>query len=451
MRSLRTIFLVLAAALPSQTRKANVLLLIADDLGVDYVGCYKEGTNPAKTPVIDSLAAKGVLFRNAWAYPLCTPTRAALMTGRYGFRTGIGHLVMGRRGAQRRIQGAGTISPDLLKELTLPKFLDQAKSGYDHALIGKWHLGGGDTGPNDIGWSHFSGLLAGIIGRSYFSWRRTVDGETATSTKYSTTQKTDDALKFIHASEKSGRPWVCVVAFVAPHSPFHQPPEHLHTIDAKEFESGGQVANYRAMVEALDTEIGRLLKGLGEARERTNVIFMGDNGTPGQVVQEPFRSRDAKGSIYEGGINVPLVVAGPAVGGEPRETPALVHVVDMYSTIAELCGVDVAQQYPKGRLLDGVSIVPMLLDPETRSVRKTVFTELFRGDPNRDGRATIRDARYKMVRIFRGDAKPKDRMYDLQKDPFEVKDVLRRRPSPEILSRYDDLRKEFDRLRGSGR
>ncbi len=432
--------------MPAQTRKANVLLLIADDLGVDYIDCYKEGGDPAKTPTIDSLAANGVMFRNTWAYPLCSPTRAALMTGRYGFRTGIGHLVRGGRGGRRRVEGGGS---DLTKELTLPKLLDQARCGYAHGLIGKWHLGGGDSGPNDAGWSHFSGVIPGVIGRSYFSWRRTVDGESATSTNYATTQMADDALAFIRANEQKGKPWVCVVSFVAPHSPFHRPPDKLHTTDSKEFERGGNITFYRAMVEAMDTEIGRLLKELGDVRERTNVIFLGDNGTPGRMVQAPFRRGEAKGTIYEGGINVPLVVSGPAVGGRPRETLALVHVVDLFATIAELCGVEVGSHFPKERKLDGVSFVPVLRSAETVSLRETVFTELFRGDPNRAGHAAIRDERYKMIRIFRGDAIPKDRMYDLQKDPFELHNLLRRTPPVEITGRYHSLRSELEQLRGS--
>ena len=130
------------AALPAQTRKANVLLLIADDLGVDYVNCYKEGANPAKTPTIDGLAARGVMFRNVWAYPLCSPTRAALMTGRYGFRTGIGHLVMGGRGGLGGRGGRGGRgarapgSSDLTKELTLQPFNHWAAIPFNFILEG---------------------------------------------------------------------------------------------------------------------------------------------------------------------------------------------------------------------------------------------------------------------------------------------------------------------------
>jgi arylsulfatase A-like enzyme len=439
--------LVTLAGLSAQ-HKPNVLILLADDLGVDYIACYKEGSNPAKTPHIDGLAARGVLFRNAWANPLCSPTRSCLMTGRYGFRTGVGHLVGGGRGRGRR--GGGDTGAPLGKELTLPKFLDAAKSSYAHALVGKWHLGGGDRGPNDAGWSHFAGLLRGALGRSsYFNWSRTVNGETAQSTKYATTQHVDDALEFIRASEKKQKPWFCMVTFIAPHSPFHQPPDDLHTGDVNAMEGRDTVARYRAMVEALDMEVGRLLKQLGPGLARTNVIFMGDNGTPRGVVRPPFRDGDAKGTIYEGGVNVPLIVAGPVVKGDPRESAALVGAVDMYSSVAELCGVDVAKDYPEDRKLDSRSFVPHLKSADHAPVRTTVFTEIFRGDYNRAGYAAIRDERFKLIRVFRGDAKPRDRMFDLKEDPFEVRNLLRRTPPDEITARHAKLAAELDRLRGS--
>ena len=150
---------------PALAQAQNVLVLIADDLGVDGVGAYAEGAAPPPTPNLDALASRGVLFRNAWSNPSCSPSRACLFTGRYSHRTLVGAII-----------GTGTrgLRPS---EVTLPEVLDLGESGYAHALIGKWHLGtqfGGPRAPNQSGWSHFSGFLLGQT--NYFSWPRVVDG-----------------------------------------------------------------------------------------------------------------------------------------------------------------------------------------------------------------------------------------------------------------------------------
>ncbi|MEE2888478.1 MAG: sulfatase-like hydrolase/transferase [Planctomycetota bacterium] len=425
------------------TPKANVLILMADDLGVDYISAYKEGSNPAPTPNIDALAKRGVLFRNAWANPLCSPTRACILTGRYGFRTGVGTII-----ASRRSQRSGGLRAD---ELSLPELLDRAKSGYAHALIGKWHLGGSNRAPNEVGWSHFAGILPGTLRppNTYSSWPRTVDGETERSSAYTTTQFVDDALAWIRRSSAQGKPWLCFVNFNAPHSPFHVPPEDLHTVTIEGPASRrNRVACYRAMVQAMDQEIGRLLAQLGDDLRHTNVIFLGDNGTPGQIAQEPFAGAQAKGSVYEGGVNVPLIVAGPAVAKPGRESKALVGAVDLYATVAELCGVDIAQSSPAAHHIDGVSFIPHLRTPGHAPVRSMVFTELFQGDrPNEIGRAAIRDSRYKVIRRYRRSLTPKDRFFDLEQDPFERRDLARRDKTDEQAASFKALQAELDRLR----
>ncbi|MEE8507836.1 MAG: sulfatase-like hydrolase/transferase, partial [Myxococcota bacterium] len=134
------------------TQPSNILILLIDDFGVDMVGAYEEGTEPPPTPNIDRLASRGVLFRNAWSYPNCSPTRAAIHTGRYAFRTGIGTLV----------RPWGYALP--LRELTIPEMLTLGTKGlFSTAAIGKWHLGnesvGGPHAPNQAGYHHFAGTL----------------------------------------------------------------------------------------------------------------------------------------------------------------------------------------------------------------------------------------------------------------------------------------------------
>ncbi len=427
-------------------RPENVLILVADDLGVDAVGAYGEGSAPPPTPNLDALAARGVLFRNAWANPVCSATRAAILTGRYSFRTGIGSA---------RNPGSETLSA---AETTLPEALDAARSGYSHAAIGKWHLGDGPGAPKAAGFGH-SVEGPALLVRDFYEWPRFVDGRRNVARRYLTSQLVDDALAWIGRQED---PWLCYLAFYAPHGPWMAPPAELHTQDL----SGvGDVkhspAYYKAMVEAMDSEIGRLLDGLGSERERTNVLFIGDNGSAWVVTEPPFVKQHGKGTPYEGGVNVPLIVAGPAVTAPGREVSSLVAAVDLFATALDLAGVDAASAVGAGVALDSVSFAPLLRDPDHPPVRSMVFAERFENSGWRSmdstGFATVRDGRYKLIRYY---VFSRDELYDLEADPFEQNDLLfgtgpmggtgdTTGLDDEALAAYRALSDEIDRLRSS--
>ncbi|MEM7199011.1 MAG: sulfatase-like hydrolase/transferase [Planctomycetota bacterium] len=417
----------------------NLLILVADDLGVDNVGAYGEGSAIPPTPNIDALASQGVLFRNFWSNPVCSPTRACLHTGRYSLRTLVGHAVP--------LQQTGVLD---LTEISIPKMLDLGNGGYAHSLIGKWHLGdernGGDLGPNMTGWSHFAGLIPGALG-DYYNWRRTVDGVTAQSTVYATTQMVDDALSWI--GQQSG-PWVCMLAFNAAHGPLQPPPPSLHSQNLNGLNPATTpVPFYKAIAEAMDTEIGRLLASLGPQRQNTNVIFLGDNGTDGPVSVPPFRPSHAKGTPYEGAVNVPLIFAGPTVTSPGREVDALVGAVDLFATVAELAQVDLTTTLPPTLEIDSVSFLPYITDPAQTPIRQTVFAELFNGSDfatvNTTGFAIIRDSQYKLVRFH--DGVGREEFYDLIADPFETNDLLAVGLSPGQEPFLNALRAEIDLLR----
>ncbi len=396
-----------------------MLFILADDLGVDFINAYGVGPFAPPTPNIDRIASEGVLFRNAWANPVCSPTRACVQTGRHAFRTGVGTAIQ---------TGAGGTLP--AAEMTVPELLDGAHSGYAHAIIGKWHLASGMTGsesaPNLAGWSHFAGLIPGATPApyNYFIWPRTVDGVTAASPVYATTKMVDDAVQWIQS--QGARPWVCYLSFFAPHRPFHAPPHHLHTQPL----TGKQPWNeplpfYQATVEAMDTEIGRLLNTLGSQLDDTYVIFMGDNGTPAEVSKPPFLPQHAKGSPYQGGVNVPLVVRGPRIDQPGRESDALVSAVDVFSTVLDMAAVDVDAVLPD-TTIDGASFLPVLDSATAGSPHSLIFTEWFFGDkPNLFGWAIVRDSRYKLIRRFSPIGKPYyDEFYDLETDPFETTNLM---------------------------
>ncbi|MEM7206093.1 MAG: sulfatase-like hydrolase/transferase [Planctomycetota bacterium] len=432
--------LVIALGLASPVRaQDNVLIVIADDLGVDNINAYAESLAPPPTPNIDALAARGVLFRNAWANPLCSPSRANLMTGRRAFRTGVGKFITPPETAGPRENVLG------LEEMTIPELLDQAGSGYAHAAIGKWHLGdarnGGALGPNRAGWSHFSGFLYGWS--QYYRWPRTVNGATATSTAYQTSQIADDAIDWLATAPE---PWVCHLAFGAPHEPYHEPPAHLHTQNLTGLEPMvTPTPFYRAAVEALDSELGRVLASLpAGVMQRTNVVFLSDNGTPGPVTQWPLAPTHAKGTPYEGGVNVPLVVAGPAVASPGREEAALVEITDVFATVAELCGV--APTVPI-IVSDSRSMAPYLRDPLQAPLRQFVLAEEFVGDVvTAYGSAAIRDDAFKLIRWYRP-VGTSDELYDLMADPLERINLLEAGATPAELQRYQVLSDELVRAR----
>jgi len=395
----------------------NILLLIADDLGTDKVGAYGEHPNRPATPNIDGLAAQGILFRNAYAYSTCSPTRASMLTGRWGRRMGVG----------KRFNVAKSTFELPLQALSLPELLDRSEFfDYDHSLVGKWHLASysGPSGydhPGLTGFNWYAGSFANIeaafhlggVQPTYDHWEKVTNGKPASTDTYATTDTVDDAIGRIGTMAS---PWLLWVAFNAPHTPLHVPPPDLHGNPGLT-EDDPEVDRYHAMVEAMDSEIGRLLASMDSATlARTTIIFVGDNGTPGTAILPPLSQKHCKGTLYEGGVNVPLIVVSPIVGSPGSESAALVHTADIFSTVADLVGVPLAAlESPDGARLqiDGVSLLPHLIDPDTPSSREFIYLEQFGPSgppPYRDDRRALRDARYKFIRQRDG----QEEFFDLQ-------------------------------------
>ena len=429
------IFCLGVSAWSSVQAAQNVLLIIADDYGADGSVLYNSTTNGASlppTPNIEALARSGVVFRNAYANPECSPSRACLITGRYAFRHGIGNLI-------RADPTGGTSDPRLkASEFTLPDaFAANAALGYQLAHFGKWHLTGWSfdqttqanaDAPNVIGgWPHYAGCLGGALGsmtdRTRFTnWTKTVNGtQTSGYTNYATTDVVDDAVAWLRA--RGNQPWFAWVAFNASHWPLHKPPNHLHSYDSLPGTPADISANprpyFEAMVEAMDTEIGRLLSAVD--RTNTHIIFLGDNGTEPNVIQTPYSSGHAKYTLYEGGIKVPLIIAGPAVVNPGRTNDTLTHAVDLYATILELAGINVAMTVPASNTVDSHSLLPVLQGATDSS--RYVYSELFSANAPTaaDGR-TLRNGHFKLMRFTSG----REEFYDLAGDPYERTNLLTR-------------------------
>jgi arylsulfatase A-like enzyme len=385
---------------PVPTPALNFLVVIADDVGVDKVAAYGEHPRPATTPHIDRLAHEGMWFRNAYTSPVCSASRANLLTGRYGRRNGMGGIV-----------GAAGETWELpLSEVTLPELLRAADPRWSTAAYGKWHLSGPRTAhasdhPNLQGFQHYAGALTNISitsraskGREagYFAFEKTVDGHVGwRDGVYATTDTTDDAVAWLDAVRA---PFFLVVAYHAVHEPHHVPPAALlhgppPSPDAPDADL------FDAALEAMDTELGRLLDSLDDVqRASTVVVFVGDNGTERRSVRPPLDGEHAKATLYEGGTNVPFIVVGPGI--VPGVADALVHTVDLFPTVAALTGVATG-----GLVLDGVSFAPVLADPSDPGDRTVVYTERFGplgpGPYDLDVRA-VRDARFKVFDRGRG-------------------------------------------------
>jgi len=387
----------------------NIVLIVLDDFGVELLGAYGEYPpddlmNPPVlpyldaplTPNLDDLAAGGLLFRNCWTDPLCTPTRAQILTGKHGFRTGVGAVI-----------SANNNNPNLgldRSQVTIPEKLARIYPyPYRSSGVGKWHLSDDDDDgdplpgqapdpdflghPLDQGFGNYSGAMFNISKGpveatnpcmiaeeryDYCQWIKNDNGVEVCENQYATLNTAADALV---RAEAMAEPWFLYVSFNAPHSPFHLPPDPgLDCAGADSMHcsctpTDPKNIGLKAMVEYLDTQIGTLVDGVRVDHPDTLFIVIGDNGTDGQAIVglECFPYMQAKGTMFEAGVNVPLIINGPGV--TTGEVPALVASTDIFATVVEVAGGN-------SSLVDSVSMVPFFTDPDAQG-REFVYAEKF--------------------------------------------------------------------------
>ena len=358
---------------PTGSDKTNVLLIIADDYGVDLSAQYPYTADAPDTPTLDALATNGIVFDNFWTTPSCASTRAALITGQYGINTGF-------TGTPGTLDAANETIQSYLQNY--PETQD-----YSSAVFGKWHIGNSADHPASVGVQHFAGTRANIS--DYFNWELTVNGVDQQSTTYNTTHLTDLAIDWIGTQSD---PWFVWLAYSAPHGPAHLPPNDLHnrTLSGTATDISNNRRDYiLAAIEAMDAEIGRLLGSLSaEELADTLVIFIGDNGTAANVIdQTVFPRQHSKNSMHEGGLRTQLVVSGNGVTRAGQREDALVNVTDLFATIAEIAGSSVTQIY------DSVSFADALTDASFAG-RDYLYLRYL--DADLDGWA-VRDAEFKVM------------------------------------------------------
>ena len=469
-----TIVFVLAATGRVADAASNVLLILADDMGVEALSVYGLGETSPTTAALEQIAQGGVLFTNFWSQPVCSPTRATIMTGRYGFRTGVGRPVAPHAdgggsgplppplakpaGAPYETQGMGRrvespISRGLRSdEFMLPHALDAGTGGaYRTAAIGKWHMADADNGwlehPRRAGIDFYSVIMHGED--SFFTWRKNLNGEVVRTTDYGAVDRTDTAIQWIR--EQGDEPWFMWLSFILPHTPLHLPPRELLQSDYSDLSptadtSENPLRYFHAMIEAMDTSISRVLASMThEVRENTYVIFIGDNGTSSGSVAAPFQAGRAKGTVYQGGVNVPLIVSGPGVERGSVSAP-LINSVDLFATILDMTGVDATEAVPQDIGQDSVSFFPYLAEPDAPSRRDWVYADVFPGSfaGIADADYTMRNDRYKLLR-----RQGAEEFYDLVEDPFEHRNLLEGPLSPEQQAQYRLLSEQIGALRAS--
>jgi arylsulfatase A-like enzyme len=404
----RRAFLAAAASPPwllkAAPRPPNIVLIITDDQG--YGDLSLHGNPHLETPHLDRIGREGVRFSQFQVTPVCSPTRAGLLTGRYNYRTGVVDTYLGR----------SMMYPE---EVTLAELLRE--EGYRTGLFGKWHLGDNyplraiDQGFETVLCHNGGGIgqPSDPPGNSYFDPVLQENGRAVRLKGYCTDIFFERAMEFIEANR--AQPFFAYIATNAPHTPLEVAEELAAPFRAQGLDE--TTARVYGMVRNIDDNVGRLLAHLKrlDLEQDTLVVFLTDNGPQQRRYNAGLRG--LKGSVYEGGIRVPLLMRWPRLFKAGATVEALAAQIDLVPTLLEACGV----RLPKGLRLDGRSLLGLAAGREVVWPERTLFVQWHRGDaPEPFRNAAVRTSRYKLV-----DGKE---LYDLANDPGEEHDIAAAQP-----------------------
>jgi len=411
----------------------NIVIFVSDDMGWNDVGYHGSLVN---TPHIDSLARDGVQLNRFYVFPVCSPTRTALMTGRSPIRFGITHA-MGRR------EGVP------LDEHFLPAAFKAA--GYQTFMVGKWHLGADDEKykPQSRGFDHFYGFLGGIV--DYYThfgagevldWQR--NGKTLEEDGYSTDLFAAEAVRLLKNRDKK-KPVFLYIPFNAPHGPAQAPEAIIQKYEKLGLH--GKKKARLASIDSMDQAIGRVLDTLGSEGMAANTLtmFFCDNGAGGGrgrgagATGGTLRLREGKGSVYEGGVRVPAVIRWPNIITAGSKSDQLVSVLDLLPTLASAAGIKHRGKKP----LDGVNIWEAIRDGD-RISRKPFAV-------GTDTDLAILKDYWKLVKI-----ENKYQLFDLASDPTESKDIAKKHRKvlsqlKKLLAPYEKMMREHPSRSKSGK
>ena len=427
--------------------KPNIIIIVADDLGWGDVGFHG---SEIKTPNLDRLSQEGVILNRYYVTPICSPTRAGLMTGRYPNRFGL---------RQNVIAPWLNFGVDTTEEF-LPQML--AKAGYQNrAAIGKWHLGHAKEAylPLSRGFTHFYGHYNGAI--DFFTHEREGeldwhnDWETSLDKGYSTDLITNEAVKCIRKYKKDGQ-FFLYVAYNAPHSPLQAKEEDLklygYDPSKPKFGGGGEGGDnategrgntkrqtYAAMVTSMDEGIGEILKTLkSEGLEKnTLVLFHSDNGAETQQGGTSGSLRGAKFQEWDGGVRVPAIIKWPDGFKGGRTLDQLTGYIDVAPTLREIAGV---KSLP-AKKYDGISILPVLKN-ERKEISRSIYL----------GYGSIINDDWKLIKADSGNPKmelKEDQLFNIKKDPSEKNNLITLKK--DINAKLDAEVKRYDAIKSSSK
>lgn len=425
----------------AKKQKPNFVFILVDDLGWADLGCY--GSTFYETPNLDKLANSGMRFTDAYAAcPVCSPTRAAIMTGRHPVRVDITDWIPGQDPQNRKFLGPQDKNELALEEMTIAEVLQH--NGYKTFFAGKWHLGGEGYFPEHQGFDiNKGGHDKGSPPGGYYTPYKNPKLSDGPEGEYLTDRLTDESIQFL--KENGSTPFLLYLAFYTVHTPIQACQKHINKFEDKaaqllksenpdRTEHDGFTklvqdnAEYASMIYAMDENVGKLLNALSELglEENTVIIFTSDNGglsTLGRhwapTSNEPLRA--GKGWCYEGGIRVPLIIRAPGItksGGEHSEP---VTSMDYFPTMLELAGLP---QIPD-KHVDGLSLVP-LMHGQPRLEREKLYWHYphYHGSTWTPG-AALRARDWKLIEFYEHD---KIELYNLQDDPSEKNDLANKMP-----------------------
>lgn len=440
--SLLWCFLASVALRAESAQKNNVVLILADDLGWSDLACY--GSDLHETPHLDRLAGEQIRFNQAYAAsPVCTPTRASILTGRHPARL---NMTIWRENAlnrgNRRLLEPVTLDALPLEETTLAEVLKQA--GYYTAHVGKWHLGSAEAYPQSHGFDvNIGGTLWGapqsffypFKGDQYFSdWRYVPDLEPGEEGDYLTDRLTDKAIEIMDRCAGE-QPFYINLWYHSVHTPIEGKPALVQKYKdkIKRVRPVNHLnPDYAAMVESLDENVGRVLTRLDELglRNQTLVVFLSDNGgfingsrlQNGMPVTSNAPLRSGKGSCYEGGIRVPMIIDLPGANQKPRVVETPVTTCDLFPTI--LRSLEVA--WPEDLVLDGVDVRSLWSDVHANLDRHALYFHYPHYYPTTTPVSSIRQGPWKLLEYYEDQTLE---LYHLTDDPGEIRNLVDSQPS----------------------
>ena len=456
MRFFLWCFLAAGLAIPAGAAKLNVVFILVDDWGWADAGV--QGSDFFETPNIDRLAREGIRFTQAYAAaPICSPTRAAIMTGKSPARLDmtIWHEGAVRGGAKNKRLLEAKAQPNLPREeVTLAELFKQ--HGYFTAHIGKWHLGKAAFYPETQGYDvNIGGTYWGAPATFFHPYRgrwsqsdpelRYVPVGPGRAGDYLTDKLTDHALAIIERERE--QPFFISLWFHTVHTPIEGKQKLVKRFKKKKAGKNHNHPEYAAMVASMDENVGRMLRRLDELNiaDTTTVILTSDNGgvdfpTAKSGNSPPTRNfpyRSGKGTLYEGGLRVPLIIRWPGRTRPGTECGAIVTSQDFFPTLADALGQPAAPRH------DGESLLPLLRDPEARLAREALYWHYPHYYPRMTPGSAVREGDWKLIHYYESD---RQELFNLQDDPGETNNLVAEQPvrAQVLRAKLDAWRRSVD-------